>query len=189
MGVQARVAFGAFVNRPRHGLCWCRRCRAFQDNRWWQKLEGVVGTTGTSYRSEVAARCRWYGGHTIILDKTNPGRIYVAISAAGAFRSDDEGETWKPINQGLSSEYIPDPHAEVGHCVHRIAMHPAKPDVLFMQKHWDVMRTDNAGELWTEVSGNLPSDFGFVVRRACTRAKHRVRDSDQERFRTLSAGR
>ena len=101
--------------------------------------------------------------HTIILDKENPGRIYVAISAAGAFRSDDDGETWKPINQGLSSEYIPDPHAEVGHCVHRIAMHPAKPDVLFMQKHWDVMRSDNAGELWTEVSGNLPSDFGFVV--------------------------
>ena len=101
--------------------------------------------------------------HTIILDKLNPGRIYVAISAAGAFRSDDDGETWKPINQGLSSEYIPDPHAEVGHCVHRIAMHPAKPEVLFMQKHWDVMRSDNAGELWAEVSGNLPSDFGFVV--------------------------
>lgn len=101
--------------------------------------------------------------HTIILDKKNPGRIYVAISAAGAFRSDDDGATWKPINQGLSSDYIPDPHAEVGHCVHRIAMHPAKPDVLFMQKHWDVMRTDNAGDLWTEVSGNLPSDFGFVV--------------------------
>ena len=101
--------------------------------------------------------------HTIILDKINPGRIYVAISAAGAFRSDDDGETWKPINQGLSSEYIPDPHAEVGHCVHRIAMHPARPDVLFMQKHWDVMRSDNAGELWAEVSGNLPSDFGFVV--------------------------
>ncbi len=101
--------------------------------------------------------------HTIILDKMNPGRIYVAISSAGAFRSDDDGKTWKPINQGLSSNYIPDPHAEVGHCVHRIAMHPAKPEVLFMQKHWDVMRSDNAGELWTEVSGNLPSDFGFVI--------------------------
>jgi hypothetical protein len=101
--------------------------------------------------------------HTIILDKANPGRIYVAISAAGVFRSDDDGASWKAINQGLLSEYIPDPNAEVGHCVHRIAMHPAKPDVLFMQKHWDVMRSDNAGELWTEVSGNLPSDFGFVV--------------------------
>ncbi|MEZ4560220.1 MAG: hypothetical protein R2851_04025 [Caldilineaceae bacterium] len=89
--------------------------------------------------------------------------MYIAISAAGSFRTDDGGATWLPINQGLISDYIPDPNAEVGHCVHHIAMHPARPDVLFMQKHWDVMRTDNAGERWYEVSGNLPSDFGFVV--------------------------
>jgi len=101
--------------------------------------------------------------HTIILDKKNPNRIYIAISAAGAFRSDDAGKTWKPINKGLVSQYIPDPNAEVGHCVHRVAMHPAKPDTLFMQKHWDVMRSDNSGDLWREVSGNLPTDFGFVI--------------------------
>jgi photosystem II stability/assembly factor-like uncharacterized protein len=101
--------------------------------------------------------------HTIIEDQTNPQRIYVAISAAGAFRTDDGGTTWKPINQGLSSLHIPDPRAEVGHCVHRIAMHPSRPNVLFMQKHWDVMRSDDAGESWHEISGNLPSDFGFVV--------------------------
>jgi photosystem II stability/assembly factor-like uncharacterized protein len=126
----------------------------------WKELSALRGhPTGPKWQPGAGGMAV----HTIILDKINPGRIYVAISAAGAFRSDDEGETWKPINQGLSSEYIPDPHAEVGHCVHRIAMHPDKPDVLFMQKHWDVMRTDNAGEQWTEVSGNLPSDFGFVV--------------------------
>jgi hypothetical protein len=79
------------------------------------------------------------------------------------FRTDDAGKTWKPINRGLVSQYIPDPNAEVGHCVHRIAMHPSRPDVLFMQKHWDVARSDNAGESWHEVSGNLPTDFGFVV--------------------------
>jgi len=101
--------------------------------------------------------------HTIILDKKNPNRIYIAISAAGAFRSDDAGKTWKPINKGLISQYIPDPNAEVGHCVHRVAMHTAKPDTLFMQKHWDVMRSDNSGDLWREVSGNLPTDFGFVI--------------------------
>jgi len=101
--------------------------------------------------------------HTIILDKKNPNRIYIAISAAGAFRSDDAGKTWKPINKGLVSQYIPDPNAEVGHCVHHVAMHPGKPDTLFMQKHWDVMRSDNAGDLWHEVSGNLPTDFGFVI--------------------------
>jgi photosystem II stability/assembly factor-like uncharacterized protein len=101
--------------------------------------------------------------HTIILDPKHPDRIFVAISAAGAFRSDDAGQSWRPINQGLRSEGIPDPNAEVGHCVHRIAMHPSRPDVLFMQKHWDVMRTDDAGDSWREVSGNLPSDFGFPI--------------------------
>jgi len=112
---------------------------------------------------------RWQPGaggmclHSIILDKTNPQRIYIAISAAGAFRTDDGGKTWQPINQGLRSEYIPDPNADVGHCVHHIAMHRSRPNVLFMQKHWDVMRSDNAGDLWKEVSGNLPTDFGFVI--------------------------
>src|SRR5678810_150374 len=61
------------------------------------------------------------------------------------------------------SEQIPDPTAEVGHCVHRIAMHPSQPNVLFMQKHWDIMRTDDAGDTWREVSDNLLSDFGFVI--------------------------
>ena len=89
--------------------------------------------------------------------------MYIAISAAGAFRTDDGGKTWKPINSGLRSQYIPDPNAEVGHCVHHIAMHPSRPGVLFMQKHWDVMRSDDAGDNWQEVSGNLPTDFGFVI--------------------------
>ncbi len=101
--------------------------------------------------------------HTILLDPATPGRMYTAISAAGAFRSDDAGASWTPINQGLRSEGIPDPQAEVGHCVHRIAQHPTRPNTLFMQKHWDVMRTDDAGDTWREVSGNLPTDFGFVI--------------------------
>ncbi|HEY1976697.1 MAG TPA: hypothetical protein VGG89_09140 [Candidatus Baltobacteraceae bacterium] len=101
--------------------------------------------------------------HTIIFDPKDPQRIFVAISAAGAFRSDDGGQSWKPINRGLVSQYIPDPGAEVGHCVHRLAMHPSRPNVLFMQKHWDVMRTDDAGESWREISGDLPTDFGFAI--------------------------
>ncbi len=101
--------------------------------------------------------------HTIVLDPANKQRIFCAISAAGAFRSDDGGKTWKAINQGLHSEYIPDPTAEVGHCVHRVAINPNNPNVLFMQKHWDVMRSDDAGDTWREVSGNLPSDFGFPI--------------------------
>jgi len=101
--------------------------------------------------------------HTILLDPANTERMFVAISAAGVFRSDDGAQTWKAANRGLRSQYIPNPDAEVGHCVHRIAMHRSRPQVLFMQKHWDVMRSDDAGESWQEVSGNLPTDFGFVI--------------------------
>jgi photosystem II stability/assembly factor-like uncharacterized protein len=101
--------------------------------------------------------------HTIILDPSNPDRIFIAISAAGAFRTDDGGKSWKPINRGLYSKYIPNPTAEVGHCVHHVAMHKSRPGILFMQKHWDVMRSDDAGDNWREISGNLPTDFGFVI--------------------------
>ncbi len=101
--------------------------------------------------------------HTIVLDPSDPQRMFIAISAAGAFRTDDGGKSWKPINRGLHSKYIPNPTAEVGHCVHRIAMHKTRPGVLFMQKHWDVMRSDDAGDNWHEISGNLPTDFGFVI--------------------------
>jgi photosystem II stability/assembly factor-like uncharacterized protein len=124
----------------------------------WKELSGLRGHgTGPKWQPGAGGMCL----HTVVLDPTNPKRIYVAISAA--FRSDDNGETWKPINRGLKSQYIPDPEAEVGHCVHRMAMHRSKPGVLFMQKHWDVMRSDNAGDLWHEVSGNLPTDFGFPI--------------------------
>src|SRR5207253_4805085 len=100
---------------------------------------------------------------TILIDPTNEKRIYIAISAAGCFRTDNGGKTWKPINKGLHSQYIPDPNAEIGHCVHRIALHRSRPSTVFMQKHWDVLRTDDAGDNWREVSGNLPTDFGFCV--------------------------
>jgi photosystem II stability/assembly factor-like uncharacterized protein len=101
--------------------------------------------------------------HTILVDPTNPARIHVAISSAGVFRSHDAGKTWRPSNRGLVSEQIPDPNAEVGHCVHNLAMHPTRPNVLFMQKHWDVLRSDDAGDSWHEISGNLPTDFGFPI--------------------------
>src|SRR5690606_8763332 len=90
-------------------------------------------------------------------------RLYTAISAAGVFRSDDDGASWRPMNHGLVSEGIPDAEADVGHCVHRIAMHPSRPETLFMQKHWDVMRSDDGGANWREISGNLPTDFGFPI--------------------------
>ena len=126
----------------------------------WNEMPGLrAHGTGPKWQPGAGGLCL----HTILLDPANPKRMFTAISAAGAFRTDDGGSTWKAINRGLRSQYIPDPEAEVGHCVHRIAMHRSKPNVLFMQKHWDVLRTDDAGDNWREVSGNLPSDFGFVI--------------------------
>jgi photosystem II stability/assembly factor-like uncharacterized protein len=126
----------------------------------WHELPGLRGhESGPGWMPGAGGM----GVHTIVQDASTPGRMYVAISAAGVFRSDDAGKTWKPTNRGLSSNFMPDPTAEVGHCIHRIAMNPARPKTLYMQKHWDVMRSDDAGESWREVSGNLPTDFGFPI--------------------------
>ncbi len=134
--------------------------RSTDGGQTWQELAGLRNhDSGPRWQPGAGGLCL----HTILLDPSGPGRIFIAISAAGAFRTDNAGKTWQPINRGLRSEYNPDPSAEVGHCVHRIAMHPSRPNVLFMQKHWDVMRSDDAGESWREVSGNLPTDFGFPI--------------------------
>lgn len=126
----------------------------------WQELSRLrEHSTGHLWQPGAGGMCL----HSIVLDPSDPNRLYVAISAAGSFRSDDGGASWKPINRGLNSNFLPEPEAEVGHCVHHIAMHPQRPGTLFMQKHWDIMRTDDAGEQWYEVSGNLPSDFGFPI--------------------------
>jgi photosystem II stability/assembly factor-like uncharacterized protein len=126
----------------------------------WEELPGLRGHgSGPQWAPGAGGLCL----HTILLDPRHPERFFIAISSAGAFRSDDGGKTWRAINRGLRSQYIPDPDAEVGHCVHRIAAHRSRPDVLFMQKHWDVMRSDDAGESWHEISGNLPTDFGFTI--------------------------
>jgi photosystem II stability/assembly factor-like uncharacterized protein len=127
----------------------------------WRELTGLRCHGAGNYWQPGAGGM---GLHTIILDPTEPRRMFIAISAAGAFRTEDAGQTWKPINKGLQSPYVlPDPDAEVGHCVHRIAQHPARPNTLYMQKHWDVLRSDDAGDSWREISGNLPSDFGFPI--------------------------
>ena len=134
--------------------------RSTDGGQSWHELAGLRGHgSGPNWQPGAGGLCL----HTILIDPSNHDRMYIAISAAGAFRTDDGGRSWTPINRGLKSQGIPKPEAEVGHCVHRIAMHRSRPNVLFMQKHWDVMRTDNGGDEWREVSGNLPTDFGFVI--------------------------
>ena len=134
--------------------------RSTDGGQKWEELTGLrTHASAPKWQPGAGGMCL----HTILLDPVDPDRIFVAISAAGAFRTDDGGVTWQPINHGLQSEGIPDPDADVGHCVHRIAQHPSRPDTLFMQKHWDVMRSDDAGANWREISGNLPTDFGFPI--------------------------
>ena len=134
--------------------------RSTDGGKTWAELSGLRRHgSGPHWQPGAGGMCL----HSVILDPSDARRIYIAISAAGVFRSDDSGESWRPVNRGLHSAQIPQEDAEVGHCVHHIAMHPSRPDVLFMQKHWDVMRTDDRGESWREVSGNLPTDFGFVI--------------------------
>ena len=134
--------------------------RTTDGGRTWHEVPGLrTHESASSWQPGAGGMCL----HTILLDASHPERIFVAISSAGTFRSDDAGKIWRPINRGLRSEQLPNPTAEVGHCVHRIAKHPSRPGVLFMQKHWDVMRSDDAGASWQEVSGNLPSDFGFPI--------------------------
>jgi photosystem II stability/assembly factor-like uncharacterized protein len=134
--------------------------RTVDGGQTWQELPGLrEHGSGPHWQPGAGGMCL----HSIVLHPTEPERMFIAISAAGAFRTDDGAKSWKPINKGLRSPQLPDQDSEVGHCVHHIAMHPSRPDTLFMQKHWDVMRTDDAGESWREVSGNLPTDFGFVI--------------------------
>jgi photosystem II stability/assembly factor-like uncharacterized protein len=134
--------------------------RTTDGGQTWRELPALrTHPSASAWQPGAGGMCL----HTIILDPRTPGRIFIAISAAGVFRSDDDGNSWRPMNRGLRSEQIPDPTAEVGHCVHRIAMHPSRPNVLFMQKHWDVMRSDDAGESWKDVGDGLPTDFGFPI--------------------------
>ena len=114
-------------------------------------------------------RPKWQPGgggmclHTVIPDPTQPKRLFVAVSTAGVYRSDDGGRTWRASNQGVRAQFLPDKYPEFGQCVHKIAAHPAKPGRLFLQNHWGLYRTDDAGESWKDVANGVPSDFGFAL--------------------------
>ncbi len=126
----------------------------------WQELAGLREVKGHLWQPGAGGMCL----HSILIDPNDENRMWVAISAAGTFRTDDGGQTWRTATGGLTMQFeLPDPESEVGQCIHDIAMHPSRPNTLYMQKHWDVMRSDDGGSNWYEISGNLPSDFGFPI--------------------------
>jgi photosystem II stability/assembly factor-like uncharacterized protein len=102
--------------------------------------------------------------HSIQLDPAMPERMYIGISAAGVFRTEDGGETWSPANQGTAADFLPDPYPPLGQCVHKLLMHPQRPERLWQQNHCGVYRSDDRGEIWERLDGNgLPSGFGFPL--------------------------
>jgi hypothetical protein len=101
--------------------------------------------------------------HTILPHPTQPGRIHVGISAAGVYRSDDEGKTWQARNRGIRVTFLPDRFPEFGQCVHKIVRHPDRPDRLFLQNHWGLYRSDDGADSWIDIAHGVPSDFGFAM--------------------------
>jgi hypothetical protein len=126
----------------------------------WSPVEGLLNHPH---------RPKWQPGggglclHTIVPDPANPRRMMIAISTAGAYRTDDGGATWQSRNEGVRAEFLPEKYPEFGQCVHKIARHPSRPDRLFLQNHWGLYRSDDAGNSWKDIANGVPSDFGFCM--------------------------
>jgi photosystem II stability/assembly factor-like uncharacterized protein len=135
----------------------------FRSDDWGATWSAVPGI------NEHPTREGWQPGggglclHKVVLDPANPSDLIATISAAGAFRSEDGGATWRPINQGIRAEFLPDPTVPVGHCVHHLLRSPVHPEWLFQQNHCGVYRSRDGGALWQEITEGLPSGFGFAA--------------------------
>lgn len=155
---------------------WCVRRDPRMPRRLYAGVDPgalfVSDDRGESWREVPAltdhpTRAKWFPGagglmvHSMAFDPSKPSRITVGLSAAGVFRSDDEGRTWEPKNTGVRTDFLPEKFPDVGQCVHHMEIHPQKPDILYQQNHCGVYRSDDAGDTWTDISEGLPSRFGF----------------------------
>ncbi len=174
----ARPQFPPGLGREVEAIWYLAPGRRSQPDRLWAGVEpaGLFASDdlGGSWRwiealESQPTRDAWQpakGGlalHSIQSAPELPGRTYVALSAGGCYRTDDDGATWRPVNRGVRAEFLPDPLPEAGQCVHSLRAHPGQSGRLYQQNHCGTYRSDDAGETWVEISAGLPSDFGYVV--------------------------
>src|SRR5215831_3726478 len=126
----------------------------------WSPVNGLL---------EHPHRAKWTPGgggqclHTIVPHPTDRKRMIIAMSTGGVYRTNDGGKTWQARNQGVRAEFLPEKHPEFGQCVHKVARHPSRPERLFLQNHWGLYRSDDAGNSWKDIANGVPSDFGFCM--------------------------
>jgi hypothetical protein len=151
------------ASRPRELWAGTREAGLFRsqdDGATWQGMSGLNNhPTHTSWHEGGAGIIL----HTIVIDPEVPSRMYVCVSAGGVYRTEDSGATWQPINRGVRADFLVDACPVAGHCPHKLALHPARPAVLFQQNHCGVYRSDDRGDTWVDISAGLSSRFGFPI--------------------------
>ncbi len=143
--------------------CGVEPAALFESRDGGQSWELVRGLFDHPHRPRWAPGAGGLCLHTILADSSNHNRMHIAVSAAGVYRTDDGGKSWKARNQGVRAEFLPNKHPEFGQCVHKIVSHRARPERLFLQNHWGLYRSDDGGDSWQDIARGVPSDFGFAM--------------------------
>lgn len=135
---------------------------------WVSEDAGVTWSLNEALANHPT-RSEWNPGagglclHTIIPDYSNPARMWLGISAVGCLRTDDNGQSWQFMNKNTRASFLPDPYPEFGQCLHRMTQHPTQPEILYQQNHCGIYKTEDGAESWTDIQGELPSEFGFPI--------------------------